>query len=86
MTERLTLGDLLALVDDLGVGPVRDLGLLESLVRNDPLASDPDERAVACGAVEPCAGQPSAVSGRRGDRRLRASLSVGNVSSTGSCS
>lgn len=30
MTDFLTLEDLLALVDDLGVGPVRDLGLLES--------------------------------------------------------
>lgn len=30
MTEYLTLEDLLALVEDLGVGPIRDLGLLES--------------------------------------------------------
>ncbi len=30
MTEHLTLEDLVALVDDLGVGPLRDLGLLES--------------------------------------------------------
>ncbi|HJE51749.1 MAG TPA: type II toxin-antitoxin system death-on-curing family toxin [Tessaracoccus flavescens] len=30
MTVYLTLEDLLALSDDLGVGPVRDLGLLES--------------------------------------------------------
>lgn len=30
MTVHLTLEDLLTLVDDLGVGPVRDLGLLES--------------------------------------------------------
>ena len=30
MTDYLTLEDLLALVDDLGVGPLRDLGLLES--------------------------------------------------------
>ncbi|MDO5683870.1 MAG: Fic family protein [Propionibacteriaceae bacterium] len=30
MTVFLTTEDLLALVDDLGVGPVRDLGLLES--------------------------------------------------------
>lgn len=30
MTEHLTLEDLLALVGDLGVGPVRDLGLLNS--------------------------------------------------------
>lgn len=30
MTEYLTLEDLLALVDDLGVGPLRDLGLLEA--------------------------------------------------------
>lgn len=30
MTEYLTLEDLLALIGDLGVGPVRDLGLLES--------------------------------------------------------
>ena len=30
MTEYLTLEDLLSLVEDLGVGPVRDLGLLES--------------------------------------------------------
>ncbi|MEP6630830.1 MAG: type II toxin-antitoxin system death-on-curing family toxin [Lapillicoccus sp.] len=32
MTRYLTLPDLLALVDDLGVGPVRDLGLLDSAV------------------------------------------------------
>lgn len=32
MTEYLDLEDLLALVDDLGVGPVSDLGLLESAV------------------------------------------------------
>lgn len=30
MTEYLTLEDLLALADDLGVGPVRDVGLLDS--------------------------------------------------------
>ena len=30
MTEYLTLEDLVALADDLGVGPLRDLGLLES--------------------------------------------------------
>lgn len=30
MTTYLTLEDLLALVEDLGVGPVRDLGLLDS--------------------------------------------------------
>lgn len=30
MTEYLTVEDLLALVDDLAVGPVRDIGLLES--------------------------------------------------------
>jgi len=30
MTEWLTLEDLLYLADDIGVGPVRDLGLLES--------------------------------------------------------
>lgn len=30
MTVYLTLEDLLALTDDLGVGPVRDLGLLET--------------------------------------------------------
>ena len=30
MTNHLTLEDLLTLVDDLAVGPVRDLGLLES--------------------------------------------------------
>lgn len=30
MTQYLTLEDLLALVHDLGVGPLRDLGLLES--------------------------------------------------------
>ena len=32
MTSYLTLEDLLALADDLGVGPVRDVGLLESAV------------------------------------------------------
>ena len=30
MTTYLTLEDLLGLVDDLGVGPIRDLGLLDS--------------------------------------------------------
>lgn len=30
MTEHLTLEDLLGLADDLGVGPVRDIGLLAS--------------------------------------------------------
>ena len=33
MTEYLALEDLLALTAELGVGPVRDLGLLESAVR-----------------------------------------------------
>lgn len=33
MTAYLTLEDLLVLVDDLGVGPLRDLGLLESAIR-----------------------------------------------------
>ena len=32
VTSYLTLEDLLALADDLGVGPVRDVGLLESAV------------------------------------------------------
>lgn len=32
MIEYLTLEDLLALIDDLGVGPIRDIGLLESAV------------------------------------------------------
>ena len=32
MTERLTLEDLLYLAEDIGVGPVRDIGLLESAV------------------------------------------------------
>lgn len=30
MTEYLTLEDLLTLVDELGVGPIRDIGLLDS--------------------------------------------------------
>jgi len=30
--EYLTLEDLLALIDDLGVGPIRDIGLLDSAV------------------------------------------------------
>lgn len=32
MTDHLTLEDALALIDDLGVGPVRDLGLLDSAI------------------------------------------------------
>ena len=32
MTEYLSLADLVKLTDDLGVGPIRDLGLLESAV------------------------------------------------------
>lgn len=32
MTEYLTLEDVLSLVEDLGVGPVRDIGLLDSAV------------------------------------------------------
>lgn len=32
MTVFLTVEDLMALVEDLGVGPVRDVGLLESAV------------------------------------------------------
>ena len=32
MIEYLTLEDVLALVDDLGVGPIRDVGLLDSAV------------------------------------------------------
>lgn len=38
MTVFLTLEDLLTLVEDLGVGPIRDLGLLESAVRR-PMTS-----------------------------------------------
>jgi death-on-curing protein len=30
--ENLTLEDLLALIEDLGVGPIRDIGLLESAI------------------------------------------------------
>lgn len=30
MTEYLTLEDVLSLIDDLGVGPIRDIGLLDS--------------------------------------------------------
>ncbi|WP_028709014.1 type II toxin-antitoxin system death-on-curing family toxin [Propionicicella superfundia] len=30
MTEHLTLEDVLALIEDLGVGPIRDIGLLDS--------------------------------------------------------
>ena len=32
MIEYLTLDDVLALIDDLGVGPIRDIGLLDSAV------------------------------------------------------
>ena len=32
MTEYLTLEDLLALIEDLGVGPIRDVGLLDSAI------------------------------------------------------
>lgn len=32
MTEYLTLEDVLALIEDLGVGPIRDVGLLDSAV------------------------------------------------------
>lgn len=32
MIEYLTLEDVLALIEDLGVGPIRDIGLLESAV------------------------------------------------------
>ena len=32
MTEYLTLEDVLSLIDDLGVGPIRDIGLLDSAV------------------------------------------------------
>ena len=32
MIEYLTLDDVLALIDDLGVGPIRDVGLLDSAV------------------------------------------------------
>ena len=32
MIEYLTLDDALALIDDLGVGPIRDIGLLDSAV------------------------------------------------------
>lgn len=32
MIEYLTLEDVLALIDDLGVGPIRDIGLLDSAV------------------------------------------------------
>ena len=33
MIEYLTLEDLLALIEDLGVGPIRDIGLLDSAVQ-----------------------------------------------------
>ena len=32
MTEYLTLEDVLQLIDDLGIGPIRDVGLLDSAV------------------------------------------------------
>jgi death-on-curing protein len=32
VTEYLTLEDVLSLIDDLGVGPIRDIGLLDSAV------------------------------------------------------
>lgn len=54
MIVHLTTEDLLALVGDLGVGPVRDLGLLESAARRPattlwgkPAYDSIDERAAA---------------------------------------
>lgn len=38
MTTYLTLEDLLHLVDDLGVGPIRDIGLLDSAVHRPTTA------------------------------------------------
>lgn len=38
MTEYLTLEDVLTLVGDLGVGPVRDIGLLDSAVHRPHVA------------------------------------------------
>lgn len=53
MTEYLTLEDLLALIDELGLGPIRDVGLLESaahrpttnLFGNDAYPSLPEKAA-----------------------------------------
>lgn len=54
MTEYLTLEDLLALVAELGVGPLRDLGLLEAAAHRPTTAlwgreayPTPDEKAAA---------------------------------------
>ena len=55
MTEFLTLEDLLGLVDDLGVGPLRDVGLLESAAHRPPTTTlwgreaypTPEEKAAA---------------------------------------
>lgn len=38
MIEYLTLEDVLSLVEDLGVGPVRDIGLLDSAVHRPPVS------------------------------------------------
>lgn len=38
MTEYLTLEDILTLVSDLGVGPIRDIGLLDSAVHRPAVA------------------------------------------------
>ncbi|WP_374455012.1 type II toxin-antitoxin system death-on-curing family toxin [Nocardioides sp.] len=54
MTDHLTLDDLLTLVDDLDIGPVRDIGLLESaahrpaaIVWGQEVYSTIDEKAAA---------------------------------------
>ncbi len=38
MIEYLTLEDVLALIEDLGVGPIRDIGLLDSAVHRPQVA------------------------------------------------
>ncbi|CCH76659.1 Death-on-curing family protein [Nostocoides japonicum T1-X7] len=43
MTEYLTLDNLLALIEDLGVGPIRDVGLLDSAVHRPRATAFGDE-------------------------------------------
>ncbi len=70
MIEYLTLEDILDLIKDLGVGPVRDLGLLESAVHR-PQASIfgedayPDMDAKAAVLLESLVGNHALVDGNK---------------------
>ena len=70
MIEYLTLEDVLSLIEDLGVGPIRDIGLLDSAVHRPQVSvfgedAYPGIDAKACALLESLAGNHALVDGNK---------------------